>query len=200
MKNAGVQVLLIVLVLLALVFLYYETKNKTDAIDNKISALENKIENLSTNLATEVAVLNAKLNERGACRDKADKQRGLLKDLGKYFKISQIQTREDILAEMKSSINMRDGQMEQIKVVLDDFQEEKNRIFGEKKERESAGIKNFHYLDELSEASKKAHARLKEVMDSEQYKLMVEYEFDQLLGIKMPASTKKTESLTPFLN
>jgi len=200
MKNAGVQVLLIVLILLGLVFLYYETKNKTDAIDNKISALENKIENLSTNLATEVAVLNTKLNERIAYRDPQAKQRHLLKDLGKYFKINQIQTREDILAEMKSSINIRDGQMEQIKVVLDDFQEEKNRIFGEKKERKSAGIDNFHYLDELSEASKKAHARLKEVMDSEQYKLMVEYEFDQLLGIRIPASTKKTERLTPVLN
>ena len=77
-------------------------------------------------------------------------------------------------------------------------QEEKNRIFGKKKERGSAGIDKFHYLDKLTEASKKAHARLKEVMDSEQYKLMVEYEFDQLLGIRMPTSTKKTERLTPF--
>jgi len=200
MRNGGIQVLLIVIVLLSSVFLYYETKNKTDAINNKISVLENKIENLSTNLATEVAVLNTKLNERVAHSDKADKQRGLLKDLGKYFKINQIQTREDILAEMKSSINISDGQMEQIKVVLDDFQEEKNRIFGEKKERENTGIKNLHHLDELSEASKKANARLKEIMDSEQYKLMFEYEFDQLLGIRIPAATKKTESLTPLLN
>jgi hypothetical protein len=200
MRNGGIQVLLIVIVLLSSVFLYYETKNKTDAINNKISALENKIENLSTNLTTEVAVLNTKLNERAADSDKADKQRGLLKDLGKYFKINQIQTREDILAEMKSSINISDGQMEQIKLVLDDFQEEKNRIFIEKKERENAGIKNLHHLDELSAAGKKANARLKEVMDSEQYKLMLEYEFDQLLGIRIPAATKKTEGLTPLLN
>lgn len=200
MRNGGIQVLLIVIVLLSSVFLYYEIKNKTDAINNKISALENKIENLSTNLTTEVAVLNTKLNERVANSDKADKQRGLFKDLGKYFKINQIQTREDILAEMKSSINISDGQVEKIRAVLDDFQEEKNRIFSEKKERENAGIKNLHHLDELSEAGKKANARLKEIMDSEQYKLMFEYEFDQLLGIRIPAATKKTESLTPLLN
>lgn len=200
MRNGGIQVLLIVIVLLSSVFLYYEIKNKADAINNKISSLENKIEKLSTNLTTEVAVLNTKLNERVANSDKADKQRGLLKDLGKYFKINQIQTRENILAEMKSSINISDGQMEQIKVVLDDFQEEKNRIFSEKKERENAGIKNLNHLDELSEASKKANARLKEIMDSEQYKLMFEYEFDQLLGIRIPAATKKAESLTPLLN
>ncbi len=193
MKTAGIQVLPIVIVLLASVFLYYETKNKIEAIDNKISVLENDIENLRTSFATEVAVLKAKLNERGAYRDsKAGKQKRLLKDLGKYVKISQIQTKEDILAEMKNYINIHDGQMEQIKVVLDDFQKEKNRIFSKRKEqRSAAGIDKFHYLDELAEASKKARSRLEEVLDSEQYKLMVEYEFDQLLGIRIPVYTKE---------
>jgi hypothetical protein len=92
-------------------------------------------------------------------------------------------------------LGLSNEQVKKASAVLRDYRRKKAKIYsGVSKGDGTFNFGSFEYLKELEKAIVDTRERIKDIFSEYQYTLMIEKEYDQMMGIALPEKPKKNNS------
>ncbi len=161
-------------------------KSELAFLHQKIFELETILTKSSAECETRIAALKKEAQEKAG--KKGTKAGYTLGELLRSINRIQQTAENDTLAEMGWTLNLEADQESRIVEILDDFKRRKHELLvrsGNEKRPPAA-----RRGEELNTARREAVGELRSVLSEEQYRRMIEHEYDQRLGLRIPKSVE----------
>jgi hypothetical protein len=177
-----VTTVVIVIMLCLIAYLVIEHNQKTTAFENRIAELEAKIQQIKDDCESKIAALqeeNEKLSKEAEAARPSEGFAQMIKNLVE----SRKKAWDGKVAEVARALDLNEDQQSQFKLILEDFRQQKGDVY---KKGQEQGIFPFDnrisgLMKELQEETLK---KLKTVLTDDQYRRMVELNYDQHLGLR----------------
>lgn len=180
MKN--IQNLLILILSVAVVYLFLNNKYRVERLDARIVSLESALTKAKDDCETRIAYLKAQKGVQD--HDKATiNTTGFLADLIKRAEANTEKIREDDLKRMGIELGLTENQQKQAALIIDAMEGEKRNIPA-KAAAEKISVFDTGYSEMINNINNTALAKFKNMLTNQQYKLMIASGYDQKLGLK----------------
>lgn len=180
MKN--IQNLLILILSVAVVYLFLSNKYRVERLDARIVSLETTLTKAKDDCETRIAYLKVEKNIQG--HDKtAINNTELLAGLINRAEANTRKIRNDNLKKMGIELGLTESQQKQAALIIDEMEKEKNNI-PNKAAAEKIFVFDAGYTEMINKVNNSALAKFKNLLTNQQYKLMIAKGYDQKFGLK----------------
>lgn len=178
MKN--IQNILILILSVAVVYLFVSNRYKVERLDTKIASLESSLIKTKDDCETRLAYLKT---QKGM-QEPDINNTGFLGGLISRAAANTERLRNDNLKKMGSDLALTEIQQNQVALIIAEMEREKKKIPG-KAAAENISVFDTGYIEMLNKVNKNALAKFNDMLTNQQYKLMLSKGYDQKLGFRV---------------
>ena len=176
---------LIIILSLVVGYLYVGNKYEVKSFNHRISELEATLQKNSDEYETKIAILKKETARQIAHQNGRSTGHPLTGLLKKVVHIQQSAER-DALDEMGRRLNLEADQASRIEEILNDFKKTKHDLLVRSRNEKLTIF--ARPAEGFNAARKEALGKIQTVLNDEQYRRMIEYQYDQRFGLKIAES------------